>query len=893
MSLQEKLARALSAYSIERELGGGGMSRVFLAEEKTLKRQVVIKVLPPELSGGINLERFQREIQLAATLQHPHIVPVFSSGDVDGTPYFTMPFVEGESLRGRLQRGGLPVAEAVSVMRDVCKALMYAHQHGVVHRDIKPDNVLLSSGAATVMDFGVAKALTASTSPGELLTATGVALGTPAYMAPEQASADPNVDARADIYALGVLAYEMLVGNPPFAGRSAQQQLAAHMTETPRPVVEARSSVPHALSALVMRCLDKRPEDRPQSAADVLRELETIGTPNSGTTLTVAASPPARRRRGTLVLAGGIAALAVIGAVVARYARGGGNADSSAPPPVTQSGVSVARYRPTSLVVAPFANMTGDSAMDVVGAVAAHSMTDGLAQLDSLTVAPVSSGLTDTSGHLQHFGTAEAVRALGRSTRSQAVVWGSYFKTGKDSISMSAQLVDVSDGRVRVTLQPVTVRAGDATSAIEKLRDQMMSAVDAAALTGRLGSIGKPPTVAAYREFLLGLDARWNAVTDFNRLSIPHFDAATRLDTTFTIAYYYAIMMRSNIAGGVTATTNAAVDTMMKYFRAADSVFAIIAPRRSRLSGVDADLYDEAKAIARSDFEGKFNAISKQLARDSAERLVGNLASTALNLNRPSTVLSLLHNWPESRRTMSAAGFGTLEARAYHSLGQFQKAVDAAVRERKKYPARTGAFTNELLARAAMGDSAGLARQLDSLRTGWAPGDPILPLNAFLNATRELYAHGHEALSRVFATQGLAWYATRSDTARRTYAATAALLYQGSGQGDSAMAAASRLAANSNTRALIEALHGKPALALSALAEVDTLPDEPYLRGRGEFYKARLLAALGRKEEAVVMLKKAMTRGVPFDYSVDWHTDPPFFALRDYAPFQALLKPKS
>ena len=262
------------------------MSRVFVAEETDLARRVVVKVLPPEMGAGVNADRFRREIQLAARLQHPHIVPLHHAGRTDDLIYYTMPLVEGESLRAKLAREGeLPVPEAVRIMRDVADALAYAHQHGVVHRDIKPDNVLVSGRHALVTDFGVAKALSAAT--GETaLTSLGMALGTPAYMAPEQAAGDPHVDHRADIYALGALGYEMLTGRPPFAGLGPQQLLAAHVTQTPEPVTQHRTAVPPTLAALVMRCLEKKAADRWQQASDIVQQLEAIATPTSGLTPT-------------------------------------------------------------------------------------------------------------------------------------------------------------------------------------------------------------------------------------------------------------------------------------------------------------------------------------------------------------------------------------------------------------------------------------------------------------------------------------------------------------------------------------------------------------------------------------------------------------------------------
>src|SRR5881398_4086499 len=285
--LRDRLQSALGdAYRIEQELGGGGMSRVFLAEEVRLSRQVVVKVLPPELAAGVSADRFEREIQLAAKLQHPHIVPLLTAAARGDLLYYVMPLIAGEALRARIaHERALPIGETVRILRDVCDALAYAHGHGVVHRDIKPDNVMLSGKHALVTDFGVAKAVSSSTGSGSgTLTSIGMALGTPACMAPEQAAGDPNADHRADLYAVGVLGYELLAGRTPFGGLSPQGMLAAQVTATPDPVTQHRDSVPPALAALIMRCLAKHPADRPQSADEILGQLETMATPTGATT---------------------------------------------------------------------------------------------------------------------------------------------------------------------------------------------------------------------------------------------------------------------------------------------------------------------------------------------------------------------------------------------------------------------------------------------------------------------------------------------------------------------------------------------------------------------------------------------------------------------------------
>src|SRR5213595_3959686 len=325
LDLRDRLQSALGdSYRIERELGGGGMSRVFLAQEVRLGRQVVVKVLPPEMAAGVSAERFEREIRLAAALQHPHIVPLLTAGSQGDLLYYIMPHIAGESLRARLSHEReLPVGETVRILRDVCDALAYAHGHGIVHRDVKPDNVLLSGKHALVTDFGVAKAV-ASSSGGGTLTSLGMALGTPAYMAPEQAAGDPTVDHRADLYAVGALGYELLAGRTPFGGLSPQGMLAAQVTATPDPVTQHRDSVPPALAALIMRCLAKHPADRPQSAEELLGQLEAMATPTGGITpeqapFGISSGTAAAIRRGHPARVATLFAFAALGVLTLAY----------------------------------------------------------------------------------------------------------------------------------------------------------------------------------------------------------------------------------------------------------------------------------------------------------------------------------------------------------------------------------------------------------------------------------------------------------------------------------------------------------------------------------------------------------------------------------------------
>jgi len=317
-------------YEIEREVGAGGMATVFLARDLKHDRKVALKVLKPELTAVLGPDRFPREIKIVAQLQHPHILPLHDSGETDGFLYYVMPFVDGESLRAKLERDGrLPIGDALRILREVVDALATAHAHGIVHRDIKPDNVMLSGRHALVTDFGVAKAV--SESGGEKLTTVGVAVGTPHYMSPEQAMGEAQLDHRADIYAIGVMAYEMLTGEPPFAGKTSQAVLSAQVIERPTDIRERRSSVPGPVADAIMRCLEKEPADRWQSAEELLRHLEAVAvTPSGGMTPTdtrpVQATPVRHSRRRWWIpsIAAALIVLGSLGGWLA-FGRGGGD----------------------------------------------------------------------------------------------------------------------------------------------------------------------------------------------------------------------------------------------------------------------------------------------------------------------------------------------------------------------------------------------------------------------------------------------------------------------------------------------------------------------------------------------------------------------------------------
>ena len=308
-----RLTAALAdRYRLERELGAGGMATVYLAHDLKHDRKVAVKVLRPELAAVIGADRFLSEIRTTANLQHPHILPLFDSGAADGFLFYVMPFIEGESLRDRLTREKqLPIADAVRIAGEVASALDYAHRHNVIHRDIKPENVLLHDGQALVADFGIA--LAASKAGGTRMTETGMSLGTPHYMSPEQAMGEREITARSDVYALGAMTYEMLLGEPPFTGPTAQAIVAKVMTEKPAPLRGRRETVPAEVEDAVLTALAKLPADRWGSAAEFGAALR--GAVSGRTTTVVRAAPRPAGSRTALPIAIAAAALATAAAV--------------------------------------------------------------------------------------------------------------------------------------------------------------------------------------------------------------------------------------------------------------------------------------------------------------------------------------------------------------------------------------------------------------------------------------------------------------------------------------------------------------------------------------------------------------------------------------------------
>jgi serine/threonine protein kinase/tetratricopeptide (TPR) repeat protein len=423
--LDQLKAALADRYRLERMLGEGGMATVYLAHDLKHGRQVALKVLKPEVTAALGPQRFLNEIQVTANLQHPHILPLYDSGNADGMLFYVMPLVRGESLRQRIEREKLlPVGEAITIARQVASALDFAHRQGVIHRDIKPENILLQEGDALLADFGIALAL--SEAAGGRLTGTGVSIGTIEYMSPEQAGGERDLDARSDVYALGAVTYEMLTGHPPVTGSTAVAIIAKLLTEPPTQPRSVRGDVPRALDAAVMRALAKAPGDRFSSArafADALT-AEPSATENSGTRRTPVVTPPRRRRTIALVIVGVIGALSAY-ALARSGMAGRSTAASGADSP---GGIR-------SLAVLPLDNYSGDSTQNYF----AEGMTDEL----TAALATISQLRVTSRGSAMQFGgrTRPSTPKIAQALDVDAVVEGSVSRSG-DRVRITAQLID-------------------------------------------------------------------------------------------------------------------------------------------------------------------------------------------------------------------------------------------------------------------------------------------------------------------------------------------------------------------------------------------------------------------------------------------------------------------
>ena len=863
-----------TAYTLERELGGGGMSRVFVAHDNALGRDVVIKVLSPELTASLSAERFTREIKLAAALQEPHIVPVLAAGVTnDGLPYYTMPFVRGDSLRARLVAGRVPFDEARAILRNVAQALAYAHAQGIVHRDIKPDNVLLSSGTAVVTDFGIAKALAASktAAPGGTITQVGTSLGTPAYMAPEQAAGD-DVDARADLYAWGVMAYEMLSGQHPFHTRTtAQQLIAAHIAESPKPLLDAldasakRDPAVRAFATVVMHCLAKQPSDRPSSATALLTAMSDVM--RSGAT----AAPP--RARGRLVAAA--LGLVVLAAAGATYVN-------------TRAPAAVSTLAPKRVVIASFANKSGDASLDPLGAMAADWIARGLVGTGIVDVGGTSADLASRGVASRAAPGESPLQALARDANAGIVISGAYYRQG-DSVLFQADFTDANAQSLVQTVGPVSALATAPLTGVERLRQRVIAGlaplVDSM-LTQQASLIAKPPTIEAYREFLQG-EALFYAN---EQEAAKHFLRAAAQDSTYVLPLLRALLVLSNNGD----------------FVRMDSIKRVVALRRGQLTPFEQAYFDYV--VCNTD-DACVPATGTMMRLAPKSQFTAYLHAIVLRwANQPGATDSILRQLdPKSGELRGRIFFPHHHAGALHTLGEYARELEVGGAGRAQYPNRLFLAMSEVRPHVALGRLDEANRAIDAMFT-YAPDKSSSALWYAVQAIYEFRWHGHAAaakaleerlLRRMATPPPLTTQAVRDPrelrgqlellAATKQWAALEALT-TGVLQLDRANIQALRL------QGVALAMQGKrtEALAVDSLLAITTTRERPADQcanvrpgGCRSAARAYIAAALGDKARAVSLLEFRAFSDITFD-----HYDLIGEWLRDYPPFLAYIKPR-
>jgi serine/threonine-protein kinase len=810
------------------------MARVFVARDESLGRDIVVKVLPPELTYEFSAARFAREIKLAAALQEPHIVPVLSAGQtVGGFPYFTMPFVRGESLRFRIRKGPIPIEESLSILRDVACALAYAHREGIVHRDIKPENILLSEGTAVVTDFGIAKAVLAARKEaakgGAEITQPGDTLGTPMYMSPEQAASDPSTDQRADIYAWGVVAYELISGRHPFAEKTSPQALlTAQMSDTPPPITGTNPRVPRYIADLVMRCLSKTAATRPATGTDLLAAID-----DPSTTRFPHRPAPSRRMRGALIALLLIAAGLVGGAVW--RAR-------------------TASDKPPVIAVLPFETQ-GPGADSSFADGLRDAVTGKLARLGGLSVIDrksVSSLATAPGTSSQ-----EAGKSLGADFVLRASVRWAKGADGQPLVRVSPVLIRVSDGTTSWAGEPEVVSPADPFSIQAHVATRVAEALDVAMIDRERTTMALKATedTGAFAAVVRGKRINEENTTASNseyEKALRQFERAYRLDPGYSDALGLAAqtMATMSYARGIRVLDSASslAQRALELDPTQANAVATVAFR-----GLDRP--SEALSILRRAVRENPSSIELLAYEQRALQFVGDSAAA----------------WEAAKRiVLLAPGSKAVLATSFNTavaLRRYRDAADLVARERALDPGSLGPIFDAATLAEKLGDRAGVARAVRELRSR---GGRLGAVDG------ELMRNGDEALQNELANGSLASFAPGSALDSVNFYAEKAELFAGRGDyarartlADSAWHLEKRMADDPNVSAFVRRGQYEVLAWLAALLGDRTIALE-MLRHAGES------PTISMYPNGVEAVQLSCTRAAVYGFLGDGETMVPF-----------------
>jgi tetratricopeptide (TPR) repeat protein/TolB-like protein len=853
----EHLRTALpDRYTIEREIGRGGMATVYLATEDHPHREVALKVLSPEVATHVMRERFLREIDVISKLIHPHIVPVYAAGDADGLLYYVMPYIKCESLGHRLARGEkLPVPLALRIAQEVAGALHYAHEAGVVHRDIKPANILLQDDHALVADFGIARAV--GDAGGQQLTQAGLAMGTPAYMSPEQWSASGDIDGRSDLYSLGCVLLEALGGDP--AGISPAERISS-VSKAVRTAAGADRTTGGLTNALE-RALALNPGERFHTAAAF---AEALNRSDPGrVTVEVGAKKHRPTKGGLLVMMAIVVGAVIVGTML----PSGGPSDDAGPPRV---------------VVAAFENQTGDATLAPIGPMTADWITQGLSQTGLVEVLGNLSAMASSAEAGTGAPGSESVQMLANQSGADVVISGRYYKQGSN-IQFQGQITDAHDQTLISAIDPVLVPVDSPLVAVEELRQRVMGAL-ALRFDERLSSwalaSNQPPSYDGYREYMEGMSIFMQQLN--GEAAVPHLLRAAELDTNFVTPLLFAAFASASGGG----------------WELADSLGQVVDAKRDRLIPLEAFTLDWVIGMTHGDYPAALAGMRQAVIIAPSSEMYTLVAITALAMNRPREALDALDQIdPESGLMRGFFMHWTNITTALHLLGEHRRELAEARRGLELYPGNPFMTVNMTRAFVALGrlDEAveALGDQPSPPPTHWvAAGE-----DALITAL-EMTAHGHPEEAYAIRTWAIDWFETlEPETLAEPlyrYGYARLLYFQERWQqaADLFQALAEEQPDSVSFRGYLGSTAARMGDREMAMQISDSLAalDGPFRFGAVPYWQARIAAVLGDRELAVSKLRRALDEG--FQVSDAFHRDGDLIMLRGYEPFDELLRPK-
>ncbi len=867
----ERLTQALAdRYAIEREIGRGGMATVHLAQDLRHNRKVAVKVMIPELAAAVGPDRFLREIEIAAKLTHPHILPVYDSGEAEGFLYFVMPFVEGESLRDRLDRERqLPIDDAIQLTREVADALAFAHELGVIHRDVKPANILLEAGHAVLADFGVAKAVVEAGE--ERITRTGVSLGTPAYMSPEQALGEQELDGRSDQYSLGCVLYEMLSGDAPYIASTPQAVIAKKVSDPVPSVRVVRETVPASVEAALTKALAKSPADRFRTTTEMAAALERATVP----------TPVAPRRLSRAVGIGSVAVAVLVAASAVAVWVTRSMTPRTDPSPLS-GGIL---QNPEELVaVLPLENLTADTSLDYLAKLASLSISEGLESAELCRVVPFDK-LSELAagGAGGESGASDLRRTWAEETGATLAIVGHYLVMG-DSLRFQLQVRDRA-GERRGSVPAASGPREDPSRPLDGVRVAAVSTV------ASIVAPGHHLAEVTWGSYLPKLEA----------LGLYHEgrEEQARGNPDAALALYERAM---EIDPGYLRPLISTLETLgnRERWQEADSVCRVAQSRMGEMARIERLITDSNCARIRHDCLAELQA-DRQLLEFNPMH-VNDVGIDLLCLNRPREAAEYFLRWdPHASRetwewtpnTWNYLGW------AYHLLGEHEEELKVARDIRENFPDDQRGPRTEVAALAALGRT----DELEPVIAGWMS---LLPtgsaeLYVLYSAAIELDAHGHSEAARELLERVIQWYETRGplpDEAGPVDRRSWGLLLLFLGRLEDARPWVEGLAAEYPGNMQFQALLGVLQARLGDRAGAERISqvladwDAPVLRGENTLYRAHIAANLGDRADAVRLLELAVAEGRPWDWWRRFDMQPLLKPLRGYPPFEDFIQPR-